>query len=78
MKGKLYTIHLSHAMQDIAPVAKDNNSVHSRDTLIAGQLISSQYYRTCEVKELYGFYGKHNIFGTIRAAWCLFLFEKNT
>ena len=40
-----------HEMQDIATAAKDNNSVHRRNTLIAGQLISSQYYRTCEVKK---------------------------
>jgi hypothetical protein len=39
-------------MQDIATVDKDNNSVYSRNTLIAGQLISSQYYRTCEVKNI--------------------------
>jgi hypothetical protein len=40
-----------HEMQDIATAAKDNNSVHRRNTLIGGQLIPSQYYRTCEVKK---------------------------
>ena len=60
-------------MQDIVTVDKDNNSVHRRNTLIAGQLISSQYYRTCEVKKQYGLSSKLNMFGTISNAWCLSL-----
>jgi len=34
--GKKYSSPLFHEMQDIASTAKDNNSVHRRNTLIAG------------------------------------------
>jgi len=34
--GKKYSIPLFHEMHDITTTAKDNNSVHRRNTLIAG------------------------------------------
>ena len=60
-------------MQDIATVDKDKNSVYGRNTLITGQLISSQYYKTCEVNKLYDFSGIFNICSTIGTIWCLSL-----
>ena len=71
--GKTYSRPLFHEIQDIAIAAKGNNSVHRRNTLIAGQLLSSQYYRICEVKKQYGLFCKLNLFGTISASWCLSL-----